>query len=144
MKDILENLTPELAISLASLSSSIHRLPHYDTYSYLGKKYQYKGFFLIADKKYRKAQFKTNFHVVLIKASKEMKKMGQLDRFLAINYINRNSFQLFNINQDNSITEVTLFQDNLFLMYSSLSKKIKDKDKDKEKIQHSNISILLS
>lgn len=124
MKNVYADMTATDAIELAIRSSFIHKKQHYPDFKYLGKKYVYNGFKTIHDKKYWKKVLKTDFHVVLIKADKEQKKLhGQLDRFMIINVQFRSAFMLFNINQDKSITEVNIFQDDLFQMHKYLIEK---------------------
>jgi len=123
MKNLYDDLTPKDAIELAIRSSFIHKKEHYEDYVYLGKKFSYRNFKTIHDKKYWKKAFKTDFHVVLIKAEKNQKKLyGQLDRFLVINVQYRASFMLFNIEKKQN-REVTIFQDDLFQMHKYLIEK---------------------
>lgn len=117
-KDIMK-LTPTELMELARLSSSVHKKYPDELYKYLGLKYQYRS--LNVPKEWRKKELNTAFHVVSMPAKKEDRKnFGQLDRIFVVDYKLRNVFRLFNVMPDKTLTEVELWQDDLFQMHKYL------------------------
>lgn len=106
------DLKEKHVIQLFKLASSLHeQIWNTDKIEYLGMLYEYKR--INIPKEFRKKDFKLAFHVAIMKSKDEK----TLDRVFIIQPSLRSPFQLFNINDDGSLsTLIEPFQDDLFNM----------------------------
>ena len=117
INDYMGRPSGKTLIELAKLSSAVHTEPHYGEYKYFGKTYECMGLSVPKDVREYPG---TEFHVVLIKPSAGATE-HQLRRIFVYDSMYTNTpFQLYNVNNDDTLTRVDISQPCLFSMFEYL------------------------